>query len=104
MCNAVWLAAPSMDFDRPQFNEDEVVALVKRDLIGQGLSSHTIASSNDYSAIRYLGDGKWRGMCIVYYEPEIPPDLSFPIRGLARPFRASIEWQFYENLGIAEIE
>ena len=63
---AVWLAAPSMDFDRPQFNEDEVVALVKRDLIGQGLSSHTIASSNDYSAIRYLGDGKWRGTGYVY--------------------------------------
>ncbi len=76
-------------FDKPEFTYDEVVALVKRDLLDHPT---TVISSSDFTG-SYVGHGKWSGTCRGQYGGG-SDWLSATV---------SIEWNFYEKSQTTEI-
>ncbi len=101
--------------DKPEFSEDEVVALAKNGIIQQGFLGWPVVSV-DIDVSYYVGDGKWSGSGEVTYlregtAPRItwvwplslgPKDVSEPriikIRGTH-----SITWNYYEKSKTVEI-
>lgn len=80
---------PVVEVDEPQFSQDEVIAIVKRDLLEQGWRSLKITGIYTHS-VKYAGQGKWQGKCEIELE-------------YSRLTDQQIKWNFYEKSQIVEI-
>ncbi len=97
----------SSKLDLPQFSRDEVIAIVKRDLLEQKLDSKDIVDSYNYHDVYYQHNGKWSGYCTIVTEGIIEssserPKLERP--GVQYAIVETIQWNFYEKSQTVEIE
>jgi len=98
---------PEVKADIPQFSYDEVVAIVKQDLLKREVGSYKIVNSYNYSG-EYLGHGKWSGSCIIVPSvTQAPPILIVPqIEPYSAPPIVIItrQWSFYEKSQTVDLE
>ena len=99
--------------ENPQFSQDEVIALVKRDLTRLGIEGYKIKSVDSVLYTEFVGDSKWQGEAAVSYTDLVykkhPTGLRSPLEGRTSPsysyetISRTVIWYFYEKLGVPEI-
>ena len=78
-------------WDNPKYSQQEIEALVKKGLEGQGVHGHPIGSVDWVVSPQYAGKGLWEGGARVSFA--IPPDGT----------DWSVSWAYHERLKIVEI-
>ena len=86
--------------DIPQFTSDEVMAIVKRDLLEQQFQSTPIIDSSISGAV-YKGQGKWSGRGEIRFGIGKAEELLG--RHKYSYLKANITWNFYEKSQTVEI-
>lgn len=108
------LASPRAD--TPEFSEEEVVAIVKSNLLKHGYGGRTVISVSIDGA-SYVKEGKWSGICAVEYERERRSSGSIrlargrdglvegpiPEGGTTTRPTVSIRWHFFEKSRTVEV-
>jgi hypothetical protein len=104
---------PEVKADIPQFSYDEVVAIVKQDLLKREVNSYKVIASYNYSG-QYLGHGKWSGSCTILTEGiiEFPSesregDIKVPqLLGPGEHYAINDTrlWNFYEKSQTVELK
>jgi hypothetical protein len=102
---------PEVKADIPQFSYDEVVAIVKQDLLKREVSSYKVVVSYNYSD-KYLGHGKWSGSCTIRTEGVLEftqeqGDIKIPqLLGPGEHYAVitTRQWSFYEKSQTVDLE